>query len=273
MTSTGDRNRNLPPVCAVVVSFPRSGTHFTMDFLRRNFAQFVVRPRFWESSETLYVNLDVRSADEDARADAPRSLSGRPKSGRDHLAAAERANFLIKTDDLPFASPALESRLREMTDNHSVARLYPFRRMSATLASYRALTEDDGSAREFLARPDAFLGTSRSVMQTMLDHGAWGIQNALPIDIEDMQARPRAYGKALAARFGWDFTPQPNPLPPRRVAAGIVGELVERLRGRASSEVVIGGARLAPSEVAFVDQHGPLAELYSALKAKALRPD
>jgi hypothetical protein len=145
--------------------------------------------------------------------------------------------------------------------------------MSATLASYRALTEDNGSAREFLAGRDAFLGTSSSVMQTMLDHGAWGMQHALPIDIEDMQARPHAYGEALAERFGWDFTPQPNPLPPRRVAPGIVGELVERLRGRESSEVVIGGPRLAPSEVAFVDEQGPLAELYSALKAQALRPD
>lgn len=261
-----------PLLCAVVVSFPRSGTHFTLDFLRRNFAEFAFRPRLWESSETLYVNLDVRTAEEEALADAFRSRSGAPKPGRAHFAAADRANFLVKTHDLPFASRSLQQRLLTFTKNHVIAELYPFRRMSETAVSYHAHQNDHASIPDFLACRDPFLGTSSSVLQTMLDHGEWGLHNALPIDIEDMQLRPHAYGEALASHFGWTFAPPADPLPPKRIASGMMGEFIERFRGRASSEVVITAKRRPRSEAAYVDEDGPLADLYRALKHAALRP-
>lgn len=259
--------------CAVVVSFPRSGTHFTLDFLRRNFVEFGFKPRLWESSETLYVNLDVRSVEEDALAAPYRSLSGKPKFGRDHYVAAERANFLVKTHDLPFASQALAERLQTLTHNHVVTKLYPFRQMSSTLLSYHAHQKDRGTIREFMNRRDPFLGTSRSVMETMLDHGEWGVQNALPIDVDDVQRRPEAYDNLLAKRFGWTFRSPAVPLPPKRLARGLAGELIERLRGRQSSEIVIPTRRLPRSHAAFADNSRPLADLYQALKARALSPD
>ena len=257
----------------MVVSFPRSGTHITLDFLRRNFAEFAFRPRLWESSETLYVNLDVRTAEEDALAHSSRSLSGEPRRGLHHRAAAKRANFLVKSHDLPFASSSLAQRLQQITKNHVIAKLYPFRLMSSTLISYHAHQDDHGPIQDFMARRDPFLGTSRSVMETMLDHGEWGLRNALPIDIDDLQRRPHAYGNALASHFGWNFRPLANPLPPKRLASGMAGELIERMRGRSSSEVVVNRKRLPKADAAFVDEQGPLADLYRALKTKALSLD
>lgn len=258
--------------CAIVVSFPRSGTHFSLDFLRRNFAEFAFRPRLWESSESLYVNLDVRTADEDALAVGSRSVSGKPRAGRDHWLAAERPNFLVKTHDLPFHSQTFGERLEKITNGHLIARLYPFRRMSSTVLSFHAHQYASNSIGEFLASPDPYLGSSHSIMETMIEHGEWGLKNAVPIDIDDMLLRPHDYGRALAARFGWHFTPPANPLPPIRLAPGMVGEFIERMRGRQSTEVVIERRRLPRAAAAFIDNEGPLADLYSALKAKALSP-
>lgn len=42
----------------VVASFPRSGTHLTIDFLRRNFAACKIRKRPWGYLDNLYSNLD-----------------------------------------------------------------------------------------------------------------------------------------------------------------------------------------------------------------------
>ena len=230
------------------------------------------RPRLWESSETLYVNLDVRTAQEDAIGDGSRSLSGMPRRGRDHCAAADRGNVLVKTHDLPFASRELRERLHGITNSREVTTLYPFRQMSSTLTSFHAHQNDRGGIREFLDRRDPFLGTSLSVIESMLEHGEWGLRNAVPIDIEDLQLRPHAYGEALASRFGWNFSPPANPLPPKRILAGTAGELVERIRGRLSTEVVVRAKPLPRASAAFVDREGPLADLYGALKAKAFSP-
>lgn len=267
---------------ATVVSFPRTGTHLTMDFLRRNFREFAVNLLPWQSGERLYYSLDIRSDEEEALYGATASAGGRPRKDPDALVACKRPNFVVKTHDLPFAEAWMAPRLAAVTGGRHHTLIYPFRRMSRALVSYHAhqrsrpaavlpapIPEDPAA---FLVGPDCFLGPEGTVADLMLRHARWGLDHAVPVDIEDLLRRPAAYVAGMARVFGWTPVARADPLPPKRITAGFAGELFERLRGRPSSEVRIAFPNRPASEVEFIDRGGPLAELYGKLREKAFDP-
>jgi hypothetical protein len=243
--------------CLVVASHPRSGTHLMIDFMRRNFAEFGFTPMIWQSSETLYLNLDRYSV----------QWAGGSWSN----ASASRDNFIVKSHDLPF-DPELPEKLAQFAAGRRCTTIYPFRRMSKTLLSFHSYCASELSIPEFLKSADPYFRVGGTVEALMRRHGEWGTTDALPIDVEDVIARPAAYVRALAAAFGWTASGVADRLPPKRLAGGRLGEIVERLRGRQSSEVVVARRSRRHDEAAFVDREGPLADLYKQLSDVALKP-
>lgn len=257
-------------VIAAVVSYPRSGTHLTIDFLRRNFEPFAWRPMPWESSERLYYNLDIRDA-ADTGVGHSTSLGGVPRDHADHDRALLRENVLVKTHDLPFA-PRLREKLERLADGRRIVLLHPFRRPSKTLRSYYAHRDAQCVPAEFAHEIDVFMGQSGTVADAMLAHGEWALENCTPIDIDDLLKRPADYVTAIAARFGWPVIARDYALPPKRLAAGRTGELLERFRGRQSSEVFVDRVAPPPAQFAYLDDSPAHADLYARMSAAALRP-
>lgn len=255
---------------AAVVSYPRSGTHLTIDFLRRNFVPFSWRPMPWESSERLYYNLDIRDPDDCGEGHST-SEGGCVRDHDDHDRALGRDNLVVKTHDLPLA-PRLSEKLTTIAQGRRVTLLYPFRRFSKTLRSYYAHRGADGPPADFAAEQDLFMGQAQSIADTMLAHGDWALEHCVPIDIDDLLRRPSAYVAALSDRFGWDVIERASPLPPKRLAPGRMGELLERFRGRQSSEVVVERTAPPPAEFAYIDQSSAHAALHESLSKAALRP-
>lgn len=242
--------------CVVVVSHPRSGTHFTIDFLRRNFEGLHYAPPPWASAESLYFNLD-RSA--------PR---------RQHLSAwshqaLERPSFIVKTHDLPFV-PELMAEVERLAAGREVVCLYPFRRLSKTLVSFRNFSAPDIGMRAFLDMPDTYFEAAASVTEACRRHGNWALDHAVPLDIEAGIKAPEALAEALEARFGWQRRRQASLLPPKRPAPGKLGEVLERLRGRQSSEVRVVTAPGPKEEAGWIDEVPAMKGLYERLKEKAL---
>lgn len=255
--------------CCVVVSYPRSGTHLTIDFLRRNFAPFADRLHPWESSERLYYNLDVRLPAEDGAPGFSRSRSGNPRKSLDYLEAARRPSFLVKTHELPFA-PALPAKLEAAAGGRRITLLYPFRAFSRTVTSYHAHRQSTSTIEEFLAGPDPYLDWDQPIEEAIVAHGEWGLAHAVPLDIDRLIRAPSEAVAALSERFGWQTIAHRQPLPPKRLGGGRLGELVERLRGRPSSERLAKVPNRPLGEAAFVDRIDRLSQLHSQLCQRAL---
>ena len=242
--------------CVVVVSHPRSGTHFTIDFLRRNFAELRFLPPPWASAETLYFNLD-------------RSGPRRAANGAWSRTAVARSSFIVKTHDLPFET-ALEPALKKAAGPRETVFLYPFRRMSKTLVSLRNFSDSARDLADFVEGADEYFETGGSVEGALIAHGEWALDHAHPIDIEAAIKEPGRLAAALAERFGWTRIAHENLLPPKRLATGRVGEIVERFRGRQSSEVAVKLPAASKEEAGWIDERPAISGLYERLKAAAL---
>lgn len=242
--------------CVVIVSHPRSGTHFTIDFLRRNFADFRYLPMPWVSSESLYFNLDW-------------SARRRCIKGTWSRDALERNVFLVKTHDLPFAED-LEEELIEAAAGREVIYLYPFRRMSKTLLSFRNFIDESLSLQDFVQHPDTYFETEESIEQAAIHHAEWALEHAVPLDIEAAIQNPQPCIKALSERFGWTILPHADPLPPKRKASGKWGEIIERLKGRQSSEVVVRSSSHSTEDATWIDNNPVFHKLYTDLKSAAI---
>jgi len=267
---------------AVVVSFPRTGTHLTMDFVRRNFEEFRNRLLPWESSERLYYNLEIRNSEEEKEHSDSAAEGGHPLGNENHLAALRNDNFIVKTHDLAFQEHWMLPKLMKAAGNRRVTFLYPFRKMSRSVASFQAyqhtlfshlepnpVPED---LREFLYSRDLYFNQGATVYELMLRHAQWALNYTVPIDIDDLLARPEEHVEALAREFGWTSRHLDKPLPPKRVGRGWFSELIERVRGRASSEVLIPRGNLPAAAIEEIDEKGELAEAYRELKRRTLVP-
>lgn len=263
-----------PGLAVVVASFPRSGTHLTLDFLRRNFPVFNIRLMPWESSECLFFALDARTPEEEALHGASSSISGAPRGNELWRRATRQANFLVKTHDLPLAGPWLQEKLDAAAADRRVIHFYPFRRFSKTLVSYHShqrVTFNDNLEMDllrFVQGEDRFFRKPLTVMECAQRHADWAVECAYPIDFEALVREPAAYAAAIGRVIGLEPEQHADPLPPKRVAHGRLGEILERFRGRQTSEVDIALANQPASILAHLDESGPLADRYARLKAK-----
>ena len=201
----------------VVCSFPRSGTHFVIDFLRRNFAELHRRPGPLASSETLYYNLDAVT------------------KGKtwDETALGYR-DMIVKTHALPFR-PELPARLDTLAAGRRVELLTPVRDVAGIAASYLRFLGGPAAA----GAPDPFFGNSVRPAANMETMFAFVAANATLIDVRRGARAPDVLATALAARFGLTPRPGGDRRPPRRSSHGRFGEFLSRLKGRPSSEVVV----------------------------------
>ena len=126
--------------------------------------------------------------------------------------------------------------------------------------------------REFLYTRDLYFNQRATVYELMLRHAQWALNYTVPIDIDELLARPAEHVEALAREFGWTSRRLKKPLPPKRVGKGWFSELIERLRGRASSEVLIPRGKLPTATIEEIDERGELADAYRELKRRALVP-
>jgi hypothetical protein len=198
----------------VVCSFPRSGTHFVIDFLRRNFAELHHRPGPIASSETLYYNLDAIT-----------------KGKTWDETALGRRDVIVKTHALPFKSE-LFARLDRLAAGRRVQILTPVRDVAGIAASYLRFI---GAAAD---APDPFFRNGARPAANMETMFAFSLANATLIDVRRGTRDPEGLATTLAARFSLTPRPVGDRCPPRRSSHGLLGEILSRLHGRPSSEVV-----------------------------------
>ncbi|MEM7766169.1 MAG: hypothetical protein AAF253_01615 [Pseudomonadota bacterium] len=241
----------------VVCSFPRSGTHFLIDVLRRNFEALRYQPPVWASAETLYFNLDREA------------VGGAPWS----TASLSRPFTLVKTHRL-FFDAGLEARLAELAGGRPVKVLTPYRRLTRILESYHRYTGADRPIEQLLDSTDPFFQDGASVEETVSRFYSAAAERSVLVDVEALKRAPEAWLQALSAELGLARRPNPAPLPPRRTSHGFGGELAARLTGRQSSEVVVpAGQARAPAQVSATQEMTQrMQALQSRLDSRALRP-
>lgn len=227
----------------VICSFPRSGTHFLIDFIRLNFAEFHEKLALWQSSECIYFNLDREI------------VGGRPWS----TASLQRHNVIVKTHRLPFSSK-LQSRLTDYAAHRNIIYLTPYRQVARLMASYSAFTGDPfqhNDLSQFVGQEDPFYGDGQTVEERLLAFYKYAMDKSQIIDITATSAHPS--GLVERIQQACQATPrfdQPR-LPPRRKMKGVMGELMSRMQGRPSSEVLVANraARGSNAPVSLTSPH------------------
>lgn len=208
----------------VVATHRRSGTHLTIDTLRRNFPE--CRPRLLplESLHRTYLNLDRMNTNSDepiTEADALRILG-----------KARRPT--IKTHSGPFFGAIIEehkpfvSGLLERADVLHISR--DGRKVMCSLWAWRR--SFDPAARvpfaEFIRQTDA-RGWSRP--RVWADHLLRWLDapGAIHCRFDDLVKRPADTLGMIAERFGLEFQPADPPIPPP--VTGRYAAWAARLRG------------------------------------------
>jgi hypothetical protein len=205
----------------VVVSFPRSGTHFLIDFLRKNFAPFGPKVPIWQSSEVLYLDLDRVAIDQDWRLDSTR-----------------RESLIVKTHQLPFSSAA-EAYLREISFGRRIVYLTPVRDAKESLRSYARFVEQSIHQTTSVESVDPIYCNGMSTGEVFDSLFNWAMANSHFVDVERGQLCPNELAKDLGEILNLSPKHLANRLPRRRVGNGFIGEAIGRLSGRESSDVVI----------------------------------
>ncbi len=209
--------------CAFVVSHPRSGTHLMLDFVRRNFRNFNPPLMPWESSAKLF-----------ADADGPhwrQSASRIVETGHAHL--------LVKTHRAGFTNQN-DVELRRVFNPEHVVYLYPFRKFSETVRSFAEFLQYDEPISRLLDEPDAFFGRSATVGDCLREHAqSWLERPAHFLDCDRLLGDPETASARLAPLLNETPAPLKRRLPGKKIYQGKLGELMERLTGRQSTEVVI----------------------------------
>ena len=237
----------------VVVAHPRSGTHLTMDFIRRNFPCFDPGLRPWQSAGELYVDLDkplwMHTLD-------------RPACRSDHvLLQSHRAGLCNRV-----GAQAID-RLRPL----ATLFVYPFRRFPATMRSFSDLRGYDGPTTRLLSETDRFFGLDQTVQACARQHGeSWLGCNATFLDVDALIAEPERGAESLAGALGLPAAPLARRLPRRKRFHGKLAEAVQRLTGRESTEVKVHRRTPAPDpgEARFIDE--AFADIYDEMTARSL---
>jgi hypothetical protein len=237
----------------VVVAHPRSGTHVTLDFIRRNFPAFNPALFVWQSARELYVSLDE-------------------PEWREHLLRqANRSDHVLMQSHLVGVQSLAGSAAIDYLHPDDAIFIYPFRRFSATMRSFAAFSQYPGSVRSFLHEPSAFYPAGRTVEDWALIHGEqWMKREPVFLDVEAMIAEPERAARKLGEVLGMEPAPLARRLPHRRVFYGKMAEAVERLRGRESTEVKVAFEKqwTDPDEAASIDE--AFSDLHADLSARSL---
>lgn len=213
---------NIKGQVVVIMSYPRSGTHFLIDVLRRNFAEFAYNPPIWASAEQLYYNLDREVLDGPAWS----------------TASISRPNLLVKTHRLPF-SPQLEDRLVEICAGRPMKVLTPYRPISDIAKSYHRYVAPETEILEFLHTSDPFFRNGMTVHESMKSLFNFALDRSILVDVRAGQREPDKLVDYL--KDALSLTPRnlSQRLPTKRMSHGRLGEIVARLTGRSSSEVIV----------------------------------
>jgi hypothetical protein len=237
----------------VIVSHPRSGTHITLDFIRRNFPAFNARLKPWQSAGELYVQLDEPGWQKGLQRQARRS---------DHV--------LLQSHHVGMRPAGEAEALRELKPEQ-VFFIYPFRRFSATMRSFAAFCRYPGRVENFLGEPSRFFRTPRSVEACAREHAErWLGREAAFVNVEALLADPHRGAAQLGAFLGAEPAPLARRVPRRRLFQGSVAEMVERLTGRESTEVQVHYHKewAHPDEPASVNAR--FADVYGDLASRSL---
>ena len=214
----------------VVLSFPRSGTHFLIDFIRKNIAGYHARLPIWASSENLYYNLD------------------RSRAGYQPWAtgALHRSAFIVKSHALPF-DLSLGEHLAEIANSREVVFLTPYRAPEEILASYAAFTKFNGSITELLVEPDLFLANGETVGTNIETFFRFALDHSTFVNVAAAQTKSDLLANRLANHLGSQVLTKMDRLPRRRSGHGLLGELGSRLTGRETSEVIVSKGIVRPT--------------------------
>lgn len=205
----------------VIASLPRTGTHFVIDFMRKNFVTLDVSLPVWRSSERLYINLD-------------RLVNG----GSWIMSSATRSSFLVKTHELPFSHEG-QTLLKDLVRSRKVHIFTPVRPYKSFIESYsRYLNYSTGRSVSFKGE-DPYYRDGRTTKQIVEDFLNWCEIHSTFIDVEKAVRSP----EDLANQIGEMIEETPRDierrLPDRRQSNGRLDEILIRLKGRESSEVIM----------------------------------
>lgn len=210
--------------CVVVASHPRSGTHLTIDFIRRNFPSFDTRLRIWQSARGLYWNLDEGRS---TRARFPSTNAGYV------IAKTHKGRVCFDVD-----------RMIEQCGALNIVYVYPFRQFSRTIKGFAELMGFRGSISEFIDSKDSFFGLSKTVADCVTLHAEEWLANSshktIFLNVDNLIRDPNRAVSVLEATLDEPATPLERRLPrPKRWRGGKISELCERLTGRESTALVV----------------------------------
>lgn len=238
----------------VVVSHPRSGTHLTVDFIRRNFPAFQVRLPIYASSKYLAVNTDLpgwqKTLDE-MRAFHPTG---------DVIMASHRGGVFD-----PEFIPAIES-----LGAHQVLYIYPFRRFSKTVRSFWQFMYQAPHFATFLDSSDKFFGVDRSVGSCLELHASqWLDRDAHFLDVDALISDADSAVTRFETLLSDKAEQMQRRLPRSKVSQTIFGEAIERIRGRESTAVVVPDRKAQPTNEELSAVDGRFAKLYQQLTSRS----
>jgi hypothetical protein len=237
----------------VIVAHPRSGTHITLDFIRRNFPAFDPRLRLWDSARELYVSLDRPRWCDDLRRQMRRS---------DHV--------LLQSHMAGMRSSTERQAVAFMKPDEAIF-IYPFRHYSATMRSFAAFCHYPGRVESFLDESSRFFRNEETVEACARRHGeSWLQRDAVFVNVEALMADPHRAAARLGEALGVEPTQLARRLPRRRLFHGKLAEAVERFTGRESTEVQI----LFPKDWADASEpdhiNARFADLHAEMAARSI---
>jgi len=212
--------------CVIVASHPRSGTHLTIDFIRRNFPKLNTDLRIWQSAGGLYWNLDNTSST---------GPGGRfPITRGGHVIAKTHKGGVCFDID----------HVIERCGTANVLCIYPFRLFSRTIKGFAEFMSFRGSISEFVETEDRFFGLDRSVADCVTYHAKTWLQNTAQrtifLNIDNLIRDPIRAAAALEAQLDEPAVELDRRLPhSKRWKGGKISELYERMTGRESTAVVV----------------------------------
>lgn len=240
--------------CIVVVSHPRSGTHVTMDFIRRNFPAFNTCPKVWESASKLYLSLDDEVAPD--RKIVPQISAKGCLIVQTHIGG-------ISLDLNPFlVSFGIQNPIF----------IYPFRAFSKTIKSFAEFSNWDGAIRKFVDAPDRFFGTTGTVGEGAELHAEWWMkQRVAVLNVDNMIRDPQSAVEALGKVIGEEPKNLSRRLPRRKIGNGAkFSELWERLSGRESTAVIVPKQLRWTTETEKHEIDRRFQNVYSALEGRSI---
>jgi hypothetical protein len=212
----------MPPIkCVVVVAHPRSGTHLTIDFIRRNFPTFNRSPHLWQGASYLFCDLD------------------RPQNYRKYFNESNR-DMVLKTHKFA-AVDELCTQIRDIIDVHRVVFVYPFRQFSSTMKSLAEFNRFEGTVGAFLETKERYFDLGFTVAECAERHAeSWMSTDAIFLNVDEMTVDPDMTATRLEAVFDEPAMDLKRRLPrKKRLGGGKFSEALERFTGRESTEVVV----------------------------------